>query len=75
MPGERRDIKGGQLLGRVVSPYTFETLEEIPTPFENGIMIMQHLTRNVVEVGRLRLHGRAISKARRTDCPRAGRHR
>lgn len=44
-------IKGGQLLGRVVSPYDFETIEEIPTPFANGIMVMQHLTRNLVEAG------------------------
>ena len=44
-------IGGGQLLGRVVSPYTFETLEEIAHPFEKGIMVMQHLTRNLVEAG------------------------
>ena len=44
-------IKGGQLLGRVGSPYDFETIEEIPTPFANGIMVMQHLTRNLVEAG------------------------
>lgn len=44
-------IKGGQLLGRVVSPYDFEVIEEIPTPFENGVMIMQHLTRNLVASG------------------------
>ncbi len=50
-PANGEIIKGGALLGRVVSPYTFETLEEIPTPFQNGIMIMQHLTRNVVESG------------------------
>jgi predicted deacylase len=50
-PPNGEPIKGGQLLGRVVSPYTFETLEEIPTPYANGVMIMQHLTRNVVESG------------------------
>lgn len=44
-------IKKGQLLGRVVSPYDFSVLEEIPTPFGNGIMIMQHLSRNLVESG------------------------
>ena len=43
--------KAKELLGRVVSPYDFEVIEEIPTPFENGVMIMQHLTRNVVEAG------------------------
>ena len=44
-------IKRGELLGRIVSPYTFETLEEIPTPYDNGIMILSHLGRNVVEAG------------------------
>ncbi|KKB80920.1 succinate dehydrogenase [Devosia soli] len=50
-PANGEVIKGGQLLGRVVSPYTFEVLEEIPTPFDNGVMIMQHLTRNLVHSG------------------------
>jgi len=50
-PANGEVIKGGELLGRVVSPYTFEVLEEIPTPFENGVMIMQHLTRNLVASG------------------------
>jgi len=50
-PANGEAITGGQLLGRVVSPYNFETIEEIPTPFPNGIMIMQHLTRNLVEAG------------------------
>lgn len=50
-PANGEIIKGGSLLGRVVSPYDFETIEEIPTPFENGIMVMQHLTRNLVEAG------------------------
>ena len=52
LPGERRDDRAADSsLGRVVSPYTFETLEEIEHPFEKGIMIMQHLTRNLVEAG------------------------
>lgn len=50
-PANGEVIKGGQLLGRVVSPYNFEVLEEIITPFENGVMIMQHLTRNLVQSG------------------------
>lgn len=50
-PANGEVIRGGELLGRVVSPYTFEVLEEIPTPFANGIMIMQHLTRNLVASG------------------------
>lgn len=50
-PANGQTIKGGELLCRIVSPYDFETLEEIPTPFENGIMVMQHLSRNLVEAG------------------------
>ncbi|AJY44944.1 succinylglutamate desuccinylase/aspartoacylase family protein [Martelella endophytica] len=50
-PANGEFIKGGDLLGRVVSPFTFEVLEEIKSPYENGIMIMQHLTRNLVEAG------------------------
>ena len=44
-------IRGGQLLARVISPYTFEALGEIKTPYENGIMILSHLSRNLVESG------------------------
>jgi predicted deacylase len=44
-------IRRGDLLGRVVSPYTFEVLEEIATPYERGIMILSHLGRNLVESG------------------------
>ena len=47
--GER--ITKGQLLGRVVSPYTFEVLEEIATPYDDGVMILSHLSRNLVESG------------------------
>lgn len=47
--GER--IIGKQPIFRVVSPYTFETLEEKRSPYENGIMIMGHLSRNLVESG------------------------
>jgi predicted deacylase len=35
-----KEVAGGTLLGRVVSPYTFETLEEIRAPFERGVMIL-----------------------------------
>jgi predicted deacylase len=34
------EVAGGTLLGRVVSPYSFETLEEIRSPFDRGIMIL-----------------------------------
>jgi predicted deacylase len=44
-------IAEGAVLGRVVSPYTFEELEVIRNPMRNGIMILSHLTRNVVEPG------------------------
>jgi predicted deacylase len=44
-------IRKGELLGRVVSPYSFKTLEEIPNPFDEGIMILSHLSRNLVESG------------------------
>ncbi|MGH9323419.1 MAG: succinylglutamate desuccinylase/aspartoacylase family protein [Vicinamibacteria bacterium] len=44
-------IEEGAVLGRVVSPYTFEELEVIRNPVPRGIMILSHLTRNVVEPG------------------------
>jgi predicted deacylase len=34
------EVRGGTLLGRVVSPYTYETLEEIRAPFDRGYMIL-----------------------------------
>jgi hypothetical protein len=44
-------IAGGAVLGRVYSPYTFELLEEIPNPVDQGIMILSHLSRNLVQPG------------------------
>ncbi len=44
-------IEEGAVLGRVVSPYTFEELEVIRNPVPRGVMILSHLTRNVVEPG------------------------
>ena len=41
----------GAVLGKVVSPYTFETLEIIHSPVKHGIMILSHLNRNLVEPG------------------------
>ena len=35
----------------MVSPYTFEVLEEIRNPVAEGVMILSHLTRNVVQPG------------------------
>jgi len=39
------------LLGRVVSPYTFEVIEEIQNPVPDGILLLSHLTRNLVHPG------------------------
>ena len=47
--GER--IAGGAVLGRIISPYTFEELEVMTNPVEDGIMILSHLTRNIIEPG------------------------
>ena len=44
------EIRGG-VLGRIVSPYTFKELEVIENPVSNGIMILSHLTRNLVQPG------------------------
>jgi predicted deacylase len=35
-----KEVSGGAVLGRVISPYTFETLEEIRCPFDRGVMIL-----------------------------------
>ena len=35
-----KEVRGGTLLGRVLSPHTFETLEEIRAPFDRGYMIL-----------------------------------
>jgi predicted deacylase len=50
-PALGEDIDGGEVLGRVVSPYTFEELEVIRNPIAHGIMILSHLSRNLVEPG------------------------
>ena len=47
----------GTLLGRVVSPYSFETLEEIRSPFERGYMICPAWCHDAHQSGRLWLHG------------------
>jgi predicted deacylase len=44
-------IEEDAVLGRIVSPYTFQVLEEIRNPVSNGIMILSHLTRNLVQPG------------------------
>lgn len=46
-----REVPGGTVLGRVVSPFTFETLETIKAPFERSILVLlrEHVTK--VEAG------------------------
>ncbi len=44
-------ISGGAVLGRVLSPYTLEELEVIRSPFERGLMVLSHLTTDVVAAG------------------------
>jgi predicted deacylase len=46
-----RIVPMGHLLGRVVSPYTLETLEEIRSPLEAGLVILAHLRANKVDPG------------------------
>jgi hypothetical protein len=45
------EVRAGQVLGRVISPYSFEELEVIRSPFERGIVVLTQLTPNVVEPG------------------------
>ena len=45
------EVPGDAVLGRVVSPYTFEELEVIRNPVPKGIMILSHLTTDVVHPG------------------------
>lgn len=45
------EVRGGTVLGRVVSPYSFEVLEVIRSPFERGIVVLAHQTADVVEPG------------------------
>jgi hypothetical protein len=40
----------GDVLGRVVSPFSFEVLEEMRSPFD-GVMILTHPTLHRVEPG------------------------
>jgi predicted deacylase len=44
-------VPKGTLLGTVVSPYTFETLEEIVTEMPESLMILAHLRAHKVEAG------------------------
>ncbi len=46
--GMNVEVTKGQVLGRVVSPYTFETLETFTCPFERGITVLLH--QNVTKI-------------------------
>lgn len=41
------EVAGGTVLGRVVSPYTFETLETIVAPFDRSVLVLlrEHVTK------------------------------
>ncbi len=45
------EVRRGQVLGRIVSPYSLEELEVIRCPFERGVVVLTQLTPNVVEPG------------------------
>ena len=44
-------IAAGETLGRIIHPQTFEELECLENPMADGVMILSHLTRNVVQPG------------------------
>ena len=46
-----KTVEADSVLGRVVSPYSFEVLEEIRNPVPDGVLLLSHLTRNVVHPG------------------------
>jgi predicted deacylase len=50
-PALGEEIAGEAVLGRVISPYTFEELEVIRNPVQQGVMILSHLTPNLVQPG------------------------
>ena len=45
------NIAGGTVLGRVVNPHTFQEVDAIENPVKTGIMILSHLTTNLVQPG------------------------
>jgi len=45
------EVRGGQVLGRIVSPYSLEELETMRCPFERGVVVLTHLVPSVVEPG------------------------
>jgi predicted deacylase len=47
-PPMSHPVAAGSVLGRIVSPYTFEELEVFRCPLEQGVMILSHQTVDVV---------------------------
>ena len=47
-PGMGQPVRGGSVLGRLVSPHTFEEIERFECPLEQGVMILSHQTVDVV---------------------------
>jgi len=45
------EVHGGQVLGRIVSPYSMDELEVIRCPFDRGVVVLTHLVPSVVEPG------------------------
>lgn len=45
------EVSRGTILGRVVSPYSCEELEVLRCPFDRGVVVLAHLTPNMVEPG------------------------
>lgn len=45
------EVRSGQVLGRIVSPYSLRELEAVRCPFERGVVVLTHLTPSVVEPG------------------------
>ncbi len=45
------EVRSGQVLGRIMSPYSLEEMEVIRCPFDRGIVVLTQLTPNVVEPG------------------------
>ncbi|HXF83715.1 MAG TPA: succinylglutamate desuccinylase/aspartoacylase family protein [bacterium] len=45
------EVRGGQVLGRIVSPYSLEELEVVRCPVARGVVVLTHLVPSVVEPG------------------------
>jgi len=50
-PALGEPIDAGASLGRIIHTQTFEEIEQVDNAVPNGVMILSHLTRNVVQPG------------------------